>query len=218
MQKTSVIVTVVGLVFLVAILITIENRLRRTEERLEQAEASLKVLEPLRRIFAGYRPMAASRTADPYQPSQATGPPDVDTYGRDSVLAWCPATEDAGEEWLVLEYHQTIEASAVSIRASWNPGVATRVLVIAEDDTTRELWSGPAIGTAAGWEQLIKFVEPTSVRRLRIEFDTAAVPGWNEVDAVGLLDAEGQFHWVEEAAASSSWSREEGEAQAEGAN
>jgi hypothetical protein len=206
------------MVFLVAILITIENRLRRTEERLEQAEASLKVLEPLRRIFAGYQPTAAGRTADPYQAGQATGPPDVETYGRDSVLAWCPATEDAGEEWLVLEYDQKIEASAVSIRASWNPGAATRVLAIVEDDTVSELWSGPAIGTAAGWEQEIKFVEPTRMRRLRIEFDTAAVPGWNEVDAVGLLDAEGRFHWAEEASASSNWSREEDEAQAEGAN
>ncbi|MEX0713867.1 MAG: hypothetical protein WD278_16135, partial [Pirellulales bacterium] len=42
-------------------------------------------------------------------------------------------------------------------------------------------------------------------RQFKIYLDSAAVPGWNEIDAVGLLDAQGQSHWASGATASSTY-------------
>ena len=39
--------------------------------------------------------------------------------------------------------------------------------------------------------------------RIRLSFDTNRVKGWNEVDAVGLLDAQAKTHWATSAYASS---------------
>jgi hypothetical protein len=206
-KKTSGIVTVVCGIFLIGILITIESRLRHTEERLDRAESALTTMEPLRQIFEGYQASVGARTRTPYQPTQATGSPDVGTGGRDSAFAWCPATEDGGEEWLLLDYGEAVMASALTIRATWNPGSVVRVLSVGENETEGELWSGPASGEAAGMEQEIGFAQPASLRRIKLVFDTAAVPGWNEIDAVGLVGADGQTRWAREATASSAWSR-----------
>lgn len=210
MKKTSGIVTAVGVVFLVGILISIESRLGRMSERLEQSEAALDTLEPLRSILEGYRPTPTPDTGPPYRPVQATGEPDVDPRGRDSARAWCPAREDAGEEWLLLDYGDVVEATAVSIRASWNAGTVTRVLAVADDNAERELWSGPPSGKSNEWDLEIQFSNPESLRRIKIVLDTAAVPGWNEIDAVGLQDTGGRIHWARKATASSSWSQQAG--------
>ena len=41
--------------------------------------------------------------------------------------------------------------------------------------------------------------------RIRIYLDSPKVPGWNEIDAVGLLDTTGTTHWADSATASSSY-------------
>jgi hypothetical protein len=46
------------------------------------------------------------------------------------------------------------------------------------------------------------------VDRIRIHLDSPAVAGWNEIDAVGLLDAEGTVHWAVQATASSTYADE----------
>ena len=207
MKNTSVIVSVVVGIFLVGILVSIESRLRRIDQRLQQTEAALETLEPLRNILAGYKPPPTPDTGPPYQPVQATGEPDVDPTGRDSVLAWCPATEDGGEEWLLLDFGEVVEATAVSIRASWNAGTVTRVLAVADDHSERELWSGPASGQSDDWNREIQFSRPESLQRVKIALDTSAVPGWNEIDAVGLIGADGTIHWARKATASSSWTQ-----------
>jgi hypothetical protein len=43
------------------------------------------------------------------------------------------------------------------------------------------------------------------VRRIRIELDSMNVPGWNEIDAVGLVDDAGRTHWAARVTASSTW-------------
>jgi hypothetical protein len=43
------------------------------------------------------------------------------------------------------------------------------------------------------------------VSRLRIYLDSPRVEGWNEIDAVGLMDQKEKVHWAVKAKASSSY-------------
>ena len=49
-------------------------------------------------------------------------------------------------------------------------------------------------------------VQPTfDLSRIRIYLDSPKVPGWNEIDAVGLVDEKGTTHWAASARASSTY-------------
>ena len=47
--------------------------------------------------------------------------------------------------------------------------------------------------------------ELLEIGRVRIELDSPGVNGWNEIDAVGLLDESGVTHWATSATASSTY-------------
>ena len=186
----------------------LEDRQLRLEERLRASEAALDTLAPLQQLFAGKQLEPASKAALPYAAAQVTGEPDVEVDGADSARAWCPATENGGEEWLLLDYGAPVEAVALRLHANWNPGALVRVLAVDGPAEQREIWSGPAGIEAAAGIQERAFPEPQTLQRLKLIFDTAAVPGWNEIDAVGLLGADGALHWAESAEASSAWAAE----------
>ena len=42
-------------------------------------------------------------------------------------------------------------------------------------------------------------------RRVKIYLDSPNFPGWNEIDAVGLIDVRGKRQWAERARSSSSY-------------
>lgn len=171
------------------------------EKRIEALEAEARALEPLSRVMRGYQPGRA--IPDAYAASQATGAPNVPEPG-DNGLAWCPVAEDAGSEWLELQYGQPVSAKAVLIVSSFNPGVVVRVLGAASDGEFRELW---AAVSPAEVRHSIPLSPPAVITRVRLELDTAKVPGWNEIDAVGLVDEAGAEHWATRASSSSVWGK-----------
>ena len=50
--------------------------------------------------------------------------------------------------------------------------------------------------------------------RIKIYIDSPAVPGWNEIDAVGLRDADGETQWATDVVASTSFGITAAETQA----
>jgi hypothetical protein len=49
-------------------------------------------------------------------------------------------------------------------------------------------------------------VHPQSdVKCIKLYLDSVKVAGWNEIDAVGLVDEEGKTHWATSATASSTY-------------
>jgi hypothetical protein len=141
-----------------------------------------------------------------YEAAQATGPPDVPRQG-DSPYAWCPATMDGGAEWLLLDFQQAVTPAAIVVHENYAPGAIVRIThfpVVGKEET---LWEGmykPTAGTAGSVAHL-----PVSVAiqtsRIKLYLDTAAAAGWNEIDAVGLIDAIGETIWASGATASSTW-------------
>jgi hypothetical protein len=118
---------------------------------------------------------------------QATGEPDTPFYG-DFATAWAPAASDAGPEWIELSYAQAVVPTRVDIHETSAAGFVTRV----------EAWDEGTGGLVVLWEgtdpspdERTVFSPPLdavafATDRIRITIDTS-VPGWNEIDAVGLI-------------------------------
>ena len=145
-------------------------------------------------------------------PEQATGAPDTPGAG-DMVTAWASESQDGAREWLMLTYPPQIEPREVVIHETFNPGAVDRVLVYTCDGREIEVWKGndpPRPGEARRTLHVAiatRLVEGDSVARVRIELDSERVAGWNEVDAVGLVDGEGRTHWATDAEASSTFAQ-----------
>lgn len=175
-------------------------RLDKLESRLQLTESALQTLEPLSQLLSQVRP-----TQDVCQPVQATGAPNVSTEATDSALAWCPERENTGREWILLRYGEAILTTAIEVHANSNPGAVVHATAVEDDDSETELWSGPAQTEGAQRITQLRLAGPVNVKRLKLTLDTGAVPGWNEIDAVAIVSADGKKHWAVAAEASSSW-------------
>lgn len=121
--------------------------------------------------------------------------------------AWASKTPDGQREWLELTYAAPIRPAAVLIYETCNPGAVDRVTCYNASGNEVELWSG-ADPTPAGSEKGISVISlhpEFDIMRIRVYLDSPRVAGWNEIDAVGLLDAAGATHWAVSATASSTY-------------
>lgn len=149
-------------------------------------------------------PLAVSKRG--FGPEQATGRPDVPQAG-DNSAAWASQTPDGQREWLLCEYATPIEARAIVVYESYNPGALVRISAFnaAGDETIA--WEGDD-PTPRGRPRGISVIPVKldfAVQRIRLSIDSPAVPGWNEIDAVGIEDAGGTIHWASKAEASSTF-------------
>lgn len=158
---------------------------------------------------------------------QLLGAPNVVGY-YDSPAAWAPAVKDGGVEWIELSYTWPVIPSDIQIIESCGAGAVTRVQLqpLGGGGWVTVLEQAPPGDARVNPEQPMLLVvsardfgQPT--RRVRVEIDTA-VPGWNEIDAVGLLGtyvlgargsglSTGAYRlWAENALASSTYAGAEG--------
>jgi hypothetical protein len=137
-------------------------------------------------------------------PEQATGEPNTATSG-DFGTAWASLTADSQDEWLLLEFEKPVVPAKVRVHATWNPGAVERLIVFRPDGSEAEVWFGrdpTTVEKGRGVSEIPVTVDfPTS--RLLVHLRSREVRGWNEIDAVGLVDAAGKTHWAMAAEASS---------------
>jgi beta-lactamase regulating signal transducer with metallopeptidase domain len=139
-------------------------------------------------------------------PEQATGTPDTDRAG-DLQTAWASRTPDGQDEWLLLEYAELMVPREVQVCETYNPGALYRVTVFRLDGTEVEVWRGKdptPVGSGRGISKIpVKVSFKTN--RVKIYLASKDVPGWNEIDAVGVVDTAGKTHWARSADASSTY-------------
>jgi Zn-dependent protease with chaperone function len=138
---------------------------------------------------------------------QATGAPDVTAAG-DSESAWASLTPDGQDEWLELDYADAVPAVAVMIVCNQSPGAIAKVTVFdAKNPGLAYTWAGEDSGKRDGDRAVSVFSLPVSMTTTKVRVDVAStkVVGWNEIDAVGLIDASGKTHWASGATASSTY-------------
>jgi hypothetical protein len=138
---------------------------------------------------------------------QVTGPPNTRGPG-DIHTAWASASQDDQQEWLLLEYDKSVVPAAILIHETYNPGAVFKVTHRPKWGRERVLWEGTdptPPGSGAGVSRL-----PVAARiktsRIKVYVNSPAVPGWNEIDAVGLeYGDDKQVIWAMHAGASSSY-------------
>lgn len=154
-------------------------------------------------ILAAEEPLAPKR---PWGAVQATGAPDTPDAG-DRPTAWAAASPDGDDEWLELEYAAPVLAESVLIYEVFNPGVVFKVIGYSASGMEAELWTGkvPTPQDADKGVSEIALQGKLETKRIRLLIKSKDVPGWNEIDAVGLKDTHGKVHWAVGAKASSTF-------------
>ena len=142
----------------------------------------------------------------PWDPSQAAGPPDVLAPG-DNTAAWASAGQDDQAEWLMLTCPAAVRPVEVHVHESYCPGALVRVTAFTEAGEEVELWQGadPTPASQPGGVSKVPAKAGVLTRRLKIHLDSQRVPGWNEIDAVGIVDDAGKTHWASSVQASSTY-------------
>ena len=202
-MKTSSAILIVS-VMIAATTGLLYERIDRLESRLQRAEQALATLEPLRNVMAGLQPRSPN-SPDAYQAVQATGAPNVPPDREDHPHAWCPAKENGSEEWLQLTYAEPITTIAIEVHANNHPGAVIGAKRIRPDGVEDAL---PVSRTDLEVQQRktrIPLRHPLELQTLKLVLDTSLALGWNEIDAVALIDSEGDRHWAIQAEASSAW-------------
>jgi hypothetical protein len=140
-----------------------------------------------------------------WQPVEATGPPN--TAAGDGQTAWCHLTSDGQQEWLVLEYDTTVVPTAIIIHENLGPGAVRRVSHFPKFGIEQTLWEGtdPTPISAVSGVSRLPVAAGIKTNRIKIYLDSPAVPGWHEIDAVGLVSANAKTIWAANASASSSY-------------
>ena len=152
---------------------------------------------------------ASSSFADPeWSAGQAVGPPDSPGCG-DYQSAWASAASDSVET-LVLEYPRPVYPLEIVIYQSFNPDQVVKAEVLEPDQGifSTVLQKNPQQVDRPCPYELIGIVNEIEFQTdtVRITIDQSQLGlGWNEIDAVGLMDVNGNIHWAIFAEASSTY-------------
>jgi hypothetical protein len=145
-----------------------------------------------------------------WSPHQAAGPPDSPQMG-DQHTAWA-SLGTSSPEWLILDYPSAVIPRRVDVYESYTPGALSKVTVFDSSGKEIEAWSGvdPTPKTATSGPtpvSKIPILLNVPTRRIKLYIASDKVPGWNEIDAVGLMSDQGQTQWATRVSASSTYAR-----------
>jgi hypothetical protein len=136
--------------------------------------------------------------------NQVTGPPNTTGLG-DIATAWASATPDDSPEWLELEYDKSVVPTAILVYETYNPGAVVRVTHVPYWGREKTLWEGQDPVGANGGVSRLPVSAGIKTGHIKVYIDSPTIPGWNEVDAVGLEYGNKEVVWATKATASSSW-------------
>lgn len=139
-------------------------------------------------------------------PEQACGAPDT-REAADRATAWATLEQDTAGEWLLLEYSAPVRVVRIDVHENWCPGALAALAILTPQGEEIELWRHAEPKAPAEPGRVLQLDVPVGfvVERVLLRFASEKVPGWNEVDAVGLLDDKGKQHWANRAEASSTY-------------
>lgn len=120
---------------------------------------------------------------------QATGAPDVYPAAADEPKAWASLTLDDMDEFITVGFKTPVVAESVWVFQTFNPGAITKITVKAADGD-HVVYTGTAKSVGACAHVLSVSTKTCSpISSVRIDVGSKAVPGYNEIDAVGLIPA-----------------------------
>jgi hypothetical protein len=153
-----------------------------------------------------FRDAGAAPQPRSWGPEAACGAPDTPQPG-DHACAWATNAEDKKDEWLLLEYPGPVRVTSVEVHENFNPGAVAVIAILTPQGEEIELWRNREVKPADEKGRILQIDLPVGfeVERIKVYLASDAVPGWNEIDAVGLRDDKGKTHWASRAEASSTY-------------
>ena len=183
----------------------LQDALAKLESRIDELEnVSSDTARIVNQALEEKEARLAAMPKPSWSAAQATGAPNTASAG-DQATAWAPAAQDGGEEWLELTYAAPVEAAQVLVRETYHPGTISKVCIILENGTEVPIWQGAQDAVPGPIDRIFPVPGGLVARRAKVYLDTKRVPGWNEIDAVAIIDRGGARHWAEQASASSSY-------------
>jgi hypothetical protein len=134
------------------------------------------------------RGFSTQYTDSDWSAARALGAPDVPSGGGDDPNAWASESADDRVEFLEVGFDRPRHVRGVDIVETHNAGAVTRVDLIAADGTRTTAYAGranPAATTPFRRRLSIPCSEKPIVA-VRVTLDSANVPDWNEIDAIGV--------------------------------
>ncbi len=107
-----------------------------------------------------------------------------------------------------MQFDDAVPLAEINVHESLNPGAIRQVAVLMPDGSERVVWEGEfeaADEAPELVERAFQVNEEITADSVRIYMDTARVRGWNEIDAVELVGADGSRQWASGASASSTY-------------
>lgn len=114
---------------------------------------------------------------------------DVFPGGGDNANAWASLGADDQDEWIEVGFAQPMQASAVEIYETFNPGSISAIELIDAGGEHRTAYQGAPGATGKTANKLRAEITCTGspIVAVRVKLASAMVPGWNELDAIGLV-------------------------------
>lgn len=147
-------------------------------------------------VWASRAIAASSQWSDTSWSMQAAlGPPDTYPRHGDINTAWASRAPDADSEFLEVGFDRPRRIRGVIVVETFNPGAITTITAgLAGGGRQVLIHQAVSPMTALGGElaaQQRRFELPgctaDAITSIRIDLDSAAVAGWNELDAVGVI-------------------------------
>ncbi|MBW8051250.1 MAG: OmpA family protein [Cytophagales bacterium] len=134
-----------------------------------------------------------------YSAEQVLGPPDKLPSHGSSPNAWAAKLDGAlnrkqvkGAERLKVGYKKPMKIQQVVIAENFNPGAVEKVFLFDTKDNKHEVYSGE-VGLAADSSRMFNVFFPMTdykVKAVEIIIQCGKIPGWNEIDAIGISESE----------------------------
>lgn len=122
---------------------------------------------------------------------QVLGSPSVMPGFGSSLSAWAPATaESQREEYIKVGFAEAIQVELILVHENNNPGAIDRILLFDEAGKNYQVYKNPAPGPTGTGRLSHFYIDRTPYKAVAamVVLNTTAVPGDNEIDAIGISD------------------------------
>ena len=128
-----------------------------------------------------------------YSAKQALGRPNKCPSTGDSPCAWVSKSDGraGGEERIKVGFAKPMQIQQVAIAENFNPGAVQQVIVYDLQDKPNRVYYGEpgAAGTKARVMNVFFTRTSYKVKAVEVILQTGKVPGYNEIDAIGISDS-----------------------------
>ncbi len=126
-------------------------------------------------------------------PKQALGPPSMTYPAKLHPCAWTPATQASAKgEFIVLEFENPQQVQQIVICENLGAGAVSRIKLKDTEGGIHEVFAEPMPGRVKDSSRVWNLIIPKTtylVNLIRIDLNTKSVPGFNQIDAVGISES-----------------------------